>query len=220
MIAELLASAFRGNGEHITTCGIPPLSLWLNATGAPDEIPARAGHLRAHAATCLRAPHRRREDLIGQQVEDALDPDSSTPPYRRFARWYFFELLFSHTTWGGWGSNPRPADYKKPGPALRMRFLHGYHGVMPPIALIAPFARVARSTNRSAPYHGDHRMTATERYCPPGRSARARARRRKAARGEPNVANRRATGFDYKHEIIRRVHQERDQAPAVRAEMQ
>ena len=26
--------------------------------------------------------------------------------------------------------------------------------------------------------------------------------------------------LDYKHEIIRRVHQERDQAPAVRAEMQ
>jgi hypothetical protein len=26
--------------------------------------------------------------------------------------------------------------------------------------------------------------------------------------------------LDYQHEIIRRVHQERDQAPAVRAEMQ
>ena len=32
------------------------------------------------------------------------------------------------------------------------------------MALIAPFARVARSTNRSTPYHGDHRMPATERY--------------------------------------------------------
>jgi hypothetical protein len=30
--------------------------------------------------------------------------------------------------------------------------------------LIAPFARVARSTNRSTPYHGDHRLPATECY--------------------------------------------------------
>ena len=51
--------------------------------------------------------------------------------------------------WGGWGSNPRPADYEKPGPALWARYLHGYHGVVPPMALIAPFARVTRSTNRS-----------------------------------------------------------------------
>jgi hypothetical protein len=47
---------------------------------------------------------------------------------------------------------------------------------------------------RSTPDHGDHRMPVTERYCHPGRSARARTRWRKAARGEPNVANRRATG--------------------------
>jgi hypothetical protein len=26
--------------------------------------------------------------------------------------------------WGGWGSNPRPADYEKSGPALRERCLH------------------------------------------------------------------------------------------------
>jgi len=51
--------------------------------------------------------------------------------------------------WGGWGSNPRPADYEKPGPALRVRYLHGYHGAMPPMALIALFAQMARSTNRS-----------------------------------------------------------------------
>jgi hypothetical protein len=36
--------------------------------------------------------------------------------------------------------------------------------VVPPMALIAPFARVTWSTNRSTPYHGDHRMPATERY--------------------------------------------------------
>ena len=51
--------------------------------------------------------------------------------------------------WGGWGSNPRPADYEKPGPALRLRYLHRWHGVVPPMALIALFAPMARSTNRS-----------------------------------------------------------------------
>jgi hypothetical protein len=56
--------------------------------------------------------------------------------------------------WGGCGSNPRPADYEKHGPALRARYLHGCHGVVPPMALIAPFARVARSTNRSTTYYG------------------------------------------------------------------
>ncbi len=51
--------------------------------------------------------------------------------------------------WGGWGSNPRPADYEKYGPALRVRYLHRYHGVVPPMTLIAPLAQVARSTKRS-----------------------------------------------------------------------
>ena len=50
---------------------------------------------------------------------------------------------------GSWGSNPRPADCEKPGPALRVRYLHRYHGAVPPMTLIALFARVARSTNRS-----------------------------------------------------------------------
>jgi hypothetical protein len=44
-----------------------------------------------------------------------------------------------------------------------VRYLHGYHRAVPPMTLIAPFARVARSTNRSTPNHGDHRMPATER---------------------------------------------------------
>ena len=51
--------------------------------------------------------------------------------------------------WGGWGSNPRPADYEKHGPALQVRYLHGCHGAVPPMALIALFAPMARSTNRS-----------------------------------------------------------------------
>src|SRR5689334_12759534 len=51
--------------------------------------------------------------------------------------------------WGGWGSNPRPADYEKYGPVHRTHYLRGYHDVMPPMALIALFAPMARSTNRS-----------------------------------------------------------------------
>ena len=39
---------------------------------------------------------------------------------------------------------------------LRMRYLHGYDEVAPPITLIAPIARVGRSTNRS-----------TAKLCPP-----------------------------------------------------
>jgi len=53
------------------------LSLWLNATGAPGEIAALEGN-------CVRVLQRvhthcidGREDLTGQQIEDALDPDSS-----------------------------------------------------------------------------------------------------------------------------------------------
>jgi hypothetical protein len=48
-----------------------------------------------------------------------------------------------------WGSNPRPADYEKYGPVHGGRQLHGYHGDVPPIAPIALFAQMARSTNRS-----------------------------------------------------------------------
>ena len=48
-----------------------------------------------------------------------------------------------------WGSKPRPADYEKYGPVHRTHYLHGYHGARPPMTLIALFAPMARSTNRS-----------------------------------------------------------------------
>jgi hypothetical protein len=32
--------------------------------------------------------------------------------------------------WGGWGSNPRPADYEKHGFVHRARELHEYHGAV------------------------------------------------------------------------------------------
>jgi hypothetical protein len=48
------------------------------------------------------------------------------------------------------GLEPTTGGYEKPGPVHRVRYLHGYHGVVPPMTLIALFAQVVtRSTNRS-----------------------------------------------------------------------
>jgi len=49
----------------------------------------------------------------------------------------------------GFGPNPQPVDYEKYGATLRVRCLHRYHAAVPQMALIAPLARVTRSTNRS-----------------------------------------------------------------------
>jgi len=109
---------------------------------------------------------------------------------------------------------------EKYGPVHRTHYLHGYHAAVPLMTLIASFARVARSTNRSTPYHGDHRRPATERYhrpadqhvpVPDGKTSAAESTTSLTA--EP-------LDLDYEHEIIRRIHQERKQAPAVRAKMQ
>jgi hypothetical protein len=52
------------------------VSLWLNATGIPGEIGARAGNsvrmLQDVYTLCIDGW----EDIIGQQIEGALDPDS------------------------------------------------------------------------------------------------------------------------------------------------
>jgi hypothetical protein len=61
----------------------------------------------------------------------------------------FLNIYSRSITWGGWGSNSRPADYENYGPALPTLYLHGYHVAVPPMALIALYARMARSTNRS-----------------------------------------------------------------------
>ena len=71
----------------------------------------------------------------------------------------FSNFYPSYIPWGGLGSNSRP-DYEKSGPAVRALCLHRHHEVLPPIAQIAPLARVTRST----PDHGDRRILATERY--------------------------------------------------------
>jgi hypothetical protein len=86
------------------------------------------------------------------------------------------------------------------------------------MTLIAPFARVARSTNRSTPFTA---ITGCQLQ-----NVTAAADQRvphplgKAARGVATSLTAEPLDLDYEHEIIRRVHQERNQAPAVRAEMQ
>src|SRR5580700_10816660 len=76
----------------------------------------------------------------------------------------FSNLYSIYITWGGWGTNPRPADYENSGPVHRTHELHGYHGVVPPMALIALFAPMARSTNRSTTYSGRWPIPTTQRY--------------------------------------------------------
>ena len=85
-----------------------------------------------------------------------------------------------------------------------MRYLHRYHGAVPPMALIAPFAQLTRSTNRSTAYHGKHRIPVTERYRRP-------ADQRMPAPGgigPPEESQTLLTAepldLDYEHEIIRR----------------
>ena len=64
------------------------------------------------------------------------------------------------------------------------------------MALIALFAPMVRSTNRSTPDHGDHRMSSQNVTATPADQLvpAPGGMWNKAARGEPNVANRRATG--------------------------
>jgi len=58
-------------------------------------------------------------------------------------------VSYGYCRWGGWGSNPRPADYEKYGLLHRMHYLHEYRRAVPPMALIALVAPMARSTSRS-----------------------------------------------------------------------
>jgi len=55
-----------------------------------------------------------REDLIGQQIEDTR-PGLQHFAISRLANRTFLNFCPIHTMWGGWGSNPRPADYEKCG---------------------------------------------------------------------------------------------------------
>jgi hypothetical protein len=62
--------------------------------------------------------------------------------------------------WGGWGSNPRPADYENYGPALPTLYLHEYHGAVPPDG---PHCTVCTDGSIHEPVHDHHseRLTST-----------------------------------------------------------
>ena len=49
------------------------LSLWLNASGTPAEVAARAGNSARVLHDGLPALHRRPEETVSQRIEDALD---------------------------------------------------------------------------------------------------------------------------------------------------
>jgi hypothetical protein len=100
------------------------------------------------------------------------------------------------------GLDPRPADYEKYGPADCTVCTGG--SVHEPVHVLP--RRSPDASYRTLP--------------PSGRSARARARWHKAAQESEALLTAEPLDFDYQHEVIRRVHQERDQASAVRAEMQ
>jgi hypothetical protein len=52
------------------------------------------------------------------------------------------------------GLEPTTGGYENYGPVHRTHYLHGYHGAVPPMALIALFTPMARSTYRSTTYYG------------------------------------------------------------------
>ena len=85
------------------------------------------------------------------------------------------------------------------------------------MTLIAPFAQMARSTNRSTPF------AAITGYQLQNVTAAGRRMPRRFGKGRPSKPATLliAEPLDpyYKHEIIRRVNQKRDQPSAVRAEV-
>jgi hypothetical protein len=59
------------------------LSLWLNATGEPAEVAARAGNsARVLYEVYLHCTHGQ-DDAVSQQIEDALDTDARVTPSSR-----------------------------------------------------------------------------------------------------------------------------------------
>jgi len=102
------------------------LSLWLNATGAPAEVAARAGNsmhvLQDVYAHCIDG----RGDVISQQIEDALDPDSSIPhrsqcvtasgyTHRRYQPDPVRHMSVNHPT-GARMAHNHPASHTRPSP--------------------------------------------------------------------------------------------------------
>src|ERR1017187_5005814 len=91
-----------------------PRRRWVSGSscGSGYLNPADLAAYSPQPATYGRAAH----DRIAS--ERATDPRLSHHGRSGALRW-------KAGRWGGWGSNPRPADYEKPGLTLRTRCLHG-----------------------------------------------------------------------------------------------
>ena len=107
------------------------LSLWLNASGAPDEVAARAGNsarvLHDIYLHCMDG----QQDLVSQRIEDALGADASVTPLSRCEKGsgYTHRRLHPRTLSAictrepapGPAHSPRPQG--PPGPQHRMQTL-------------------------------------------------------------------------------------------------
>jgi len=82
MIAELLALNIQGIAMNTLRPAACRLAVLAERHWNTGEIAARAGNcVRVLPHACAHCAGGR-EDLIGQQLEGILDPDSSTSPYR------------------------------------------------------------------------------------------------------------------------------------------
>jgi hypothetical protein len=81
------------------------------------------------------------------------------------------------------------------------------------MALTALVAPIARSTNRSTPGHGGHRMPATQRYRLPADQRMPAPGGGRPSEESQTLLTAEPLDLDYEHEIIRRVRQERNQTP-------
>jgi hypothetical protein len=136
-------------------------------TGSPGRLWVGSG---AH----LGAPAAARELLY----VTGCGPTVRTSPRRR---WYTTRSTarrprVSKPLVGRVGPNPRPADYENYGPALPTLYLHGYHGAVPPMALIA----LCTDGSVHEPVHDHHseRLTSTTERHHTSREIRRYARPR------------------------------------------
>jgi len=128
MIAELLALNIQGTAMNTLRPAACRLAVLAERHWNTRRDRRSRGQLRARAAACLHAPHRR----AGRPYRPA-DRGHTRPALQSFAISRLASRIFSdfnscHTRLGGRGSNSRPADYEKYGHVLR--------------ALAAPMARV------------------------------------------------------------------------------
>ena len=62
------------------------LSLWLNATGAPAEVAARAGNSARVLHEVYLHCTDRQDDTVSQQIQDAIDADARVTPSSRYGK--------------------------------------------------------------------------------------------------------------------------------------